>query len=123
MKFHVTYPDSTVEPQWYEKGWGRIFVSHESHKERMIELMKELDEFEFGYLPDNMFAVNPNNGSDWDDTKLIYYGKFNFDSLPDEYFNILAQECIDYHSESCYEEVTSLEDFYGPGTTFNWKED
>src|SRR5687768_11919430 len=38
------------------KGYARIYVENPSDVEKVRSIIKELDEFEFGYLPDNLVA-------------------------------------------------------------------
>lgn len=38
------------------KGWGRIYVLHADHVEAVRAIIKELDEFEYGYLPSSLVA-------------------------------------------------------------------
>ena len=39
------------------KGYGRIYVETEDDIQRVRDIVKELDEFEFEYLPDKLIAV------------------------------------------------------------------
>lgn len=39
------------------KGYGRIFVENESDILMIKEIIREMDEFEFGYLPADLIAV------------------------------------------------------------------
>lgn len=53
------------------KGYARIYVANPQDVPRVESLIKELDEFEFDYLPDGMvapFSEYP---------KLVYTGKFD----------------------------------------------
>ena len=64
------------------KGYARIYVAKPEDVEKVVALIKELDEFEFGYLPEGMvapFSEYP---------KLCYTHKF--DGLC---MNRLASEC------------------------------
>lgn len=38
------------------KGYGRIYVLREEDIPRVKEIIKEMDEFEYGYLPDDLIA-------------------------------------------------------------------
>ena len=54
-----------------KKGFGRIFVNDVRDIERVKEIIQEIDEFEYGYLPSNFiapFSKYPN---------LEYVHKFN----------------------------------------------
>lgn len=39
------------------KGYGRIFVDKEENIARVKEIIKEMDEYEYGYLPDDLITV------------------------------------------------------------------
>lgn len=44
------------------KGYGRIFVEKEEDINKVKDIIKEIDEYEFSYLPDGFIAVfNENN--------------------------------------------------------------
>lgn len=53
------------------KGYGRIYVENEADIEQVKNFIKEIDEYEFGYLPDNLIAPF----SEYPD--VVYTGKFN----------------------------------------------
>lgn len=59
--------------EFAKKTSGRIFVRHEADVQRVIDIIKELDEFEFGYLPDGFVTVMPEDVSK---AKLTYGHKF-----------------------------------------------
>ena len=43
------------------KGYGRIFVEKESDIPKVKEIIRKMDDFEYGYLPEDLIAVfNPN---------------------------------------------------------------
>jgi len=39
------------------KEYGRIYVEKKEDVQKVKDIIKEMDEFEFGYLPKNMIAV------------------------------------------------------------------
>lgn len=44
------------------KGYGRIFVQKEEDIQKVKDIIKEMDEFEYEYLPENLIAVfSPEN--------------------------------------------------------------
>jgi hypothetical protein len=52
------------------KGYGCIFVFKPEHIDKVRRIIRELDEFEYDYLPDGYIAV-------WDgEAKLCYTHKF-----------------------------------------------
>ncbi len=58
-----------------KKGYGRVFVTDESHIEKVKEAMKEVDAYEFiGYFPQDLVTLFAGNGQD-----LIYTHKFEMD--------------------------------------------
>lgn len=59
--------------EFAKKTSGRIFVRHEADVQRVIDIIKELDEFEFEYLPDGFVTVMP---EDVNKAKLTYGHKF-----------------------------------------------
>ena len=65
-----------------QKGESRCFVFNEEDIEKVKEIIKQISEFEFDYLPDNWIAV-------WrgDEKDLVYNGKFDID-IPK-----LTEEC------------------------------
>ena len=56
------------------KGYGRILVQKEEDIQKVKDIIKEMDDFEYDYLPDDMIAVFKTN-----DVKTVY--TLNFDSL------------------------------------------
>lgn len=53
------------------KSYGRIYVDKESSIKKVKEIIKQIDEFEYEYLPDNFIAV-------FDEyPKLVFTGKFD----------------------------------------------
>ena len=53
------------------KGYGRIYCENESDIERVKLIIKKLDEFEYGYLPQSLIA----HFSEY--PKVVYNGKFS----------------------------------------------
>lgn len=43
--------------QFPHKGYGRIFVENETDIPVLKEIIREMDDFEFGYLPTDLIAV------------------------------------------------------------------
>ena len=43
--------------QFPHKGYGRIFVENEDDIQKLKEIIKEMDKFEYGYLPDDLITV------------------------------------------------------------------
>lgn len=53
------------------KGYGRISVQTESDIQKVKDILQEMDDFEFGYLPDDLIAVSS--------LGLVPVGKFDPD--------------------------------------------
>ena len=64
------------------KGLGRIYVQHEDDIDKVREIVKELDENEFYYLPDDFVTTVDQY------PRLVFVGKF--DDMPIE---ALTAEC------------------------------
>ena len=48
--------------QYSRKGYGRFFVEKEEDIEKIKQIIQELDEYEFEYLPENLITVfDPEN--------------------------------------------------------------
>ena len=43
--------------QFTSKDYGRIFVEHEEDIDKVKQIIKELDEYEYNYLPDGLITV------------------------------------------------------------------
>lgn len=56
------------------KGYGRIIVKTPEEKQKVIDLIKEIDDFEFPYMPKDVIAVEKQ-----DTTDVVYIGKFEPD--------------------------------------------
>lgn len=54
------------------KGYGRILVQKEEDIQKVKDIIKEMDDFEYDYLPDDMIAVFKTN-----DVKTVYTHKFD----------------------------------------------
>lgn len=54
------------------KGYGRIFVEKETDIQKVKDIIKEMDEFEFDYLPDDLITVFSE-----DNMKAVYTHKFS----------------------------------------------
>lgn len=65
------------------KTWGRIYVAKPEHVQIVEETIKEVDEFEYDYMPKGVVTV-------WGaDNELIYLHKFEIDA------NALAKACME----------------------------
>lgn len=53
----VLIKDDIYGMQFSRKGWGRIFVEKEEDIEKIREIIKEIDEYEEGYLPKDLITV------------------------------------------------------------------
>lgn len=62
------------------KGESRCYVFKEDHIEKVIEIIKELDDFEFRYMPTNWITVF--NKKDLYRNSMVYNGKFDI-NVPD----------------------------------------
>lgn len=56
------------------KGWARAYVQTQEDAEKAKQILKDMDDFEYGYMPDDFFCVqgDPNAG-------LVWNGKFDPD--------------------------------------------
>lgn len=54
------------------KGYGRIFVEKEEDIQKIKEIIEEIDQFEYSYLPDNLIAVFSD-----ENMKSVYTHKFD----------------------------------------------
>ena len=77
----VLIKDDNYGMQFSRKGYGRIFVETEEDIEKLKEIIKEIDEYEEGYLPedlitvfsdDNFEAVYTHKFCDMNMTKVLY---------------------------------------------------
>lgn len=50
--------------RFYTKSYGRIFVDKQENIERVKEIIKEMDDFEYTYLPDDLITVFDSNTFD-----------------------------------------------------------
>ena len=64
------------------KGYSRIYCETEADIAKVREVVKELDEYEYGYMPSNLVTVYTNYPS------VVYTGKFS-----DLDMNALTAEC------------------------------
>lgn len=64
------------------KTWGRIFVAKSEDVDIVKATIKEVDEFEWEYMPEDVIAVVDG------DESLVYLGKFEIDA------NELARACM-----------------------------
>lgn len=71
-------------PQFTKKTYGRIWVREEADVARVRDLIKDLDEFEFEYLPNDFVAVWPENPRK---AELVYGHKFELRT------DLLEYEC------------------------------
>ena len=49
--------DEGTKRAFRTKGYGRIYVAKEEDVQRVKDIIKEMDPFEFEYLPDNLIAL------------------------------------------------------------------
>ena len=74
---------SAPHARFKRKGSGRIFTDSEENIAKIREMIREIDEYEYDYLPDDLVAIHP--GYD----QAVYNGKFyNFD------LDKLAERCL-----------------------------
>lgn len=67
------------------KGYGRIFVEKEEDIQKVKDKIKELDDFEYGYLPVDLIRVWR---GDLDDITYCYkFDELDIDNLCSELFN------------------------------------
>lgn len=65
------------------KGYGRIFTDSEENVEKIKEVIKEMDEYEFGYLPKDLITVyDPDSFKKYEDGSIgtadtVYNHKFD----------------------------------------------
>lgn len=53
-----------------EKGWSRLYVRNQDDVDRVVEIVRELDSFEFDYMPEGWVAA-------FDEfPNVVYTGKF-----------------------------------------------
>jgi len=64
--------DSRSDDKFKYKGYGRIIVQKKEDIEKVKEIIKEMDGFEFDYLPSDLIGVVEEND-------LVYNGKFDID--------------------------------------------
>lgn len=117
---------------WPHKGYGRIFVSTPEDVKMAQEIIKQVDlevntfPCEYDYLPHDLIAINPDNGEAWEDTSLIYYGKFEFEDLYEPFVEKMKESNIKFEIEvanwdNIYQEwTTSLEQKHGYDAKFYW---
>lgn len=43
--------------QFTRKGYGRIFVEKQEDIQKIKDIIKEIDDYEYGYLPDDLITV------------------------------------------------------------------
>lgn len=67
------------------KGYGRIFVEKEEDIQRVKDKIKEIDDFEYGYLPNDLICIWQGNLED-----LTY--TYKFDELDIDYLCERLQE-------------------------------
>jgi hypothetical protein len=65
------------KPSLVFKGNSRCYVFEESHIKEVEAIIKEISEFEFGYMPENWVTLfTPSYNDD-----LVYNGKFDIDVI------------------------------------------
>lgn len=99
------------------KGYGRIFVEQEKDIPKVKEIIRKMDDFEYGYLPEDLIAVfNPNiktfpadNPKDHLWLDMRYTNKFDSLNLNEFQFRCWAAGvkvfcCMDGNKEyECYD--------------------
>lgn len=73
IKSHPCWIGEKHGPEIPKKTFGRIWVRKIEDKERVIKIIKEVDDFEYEYLPDDFVEVYPCNPKR---ATLVYGGKF-----------------------------------------------
>ena len=64
------------------KGQSRCFVFKEEHKQIVHDVAKQLDEFEYDYMPDDwVTAIDPADQNQNLTSQLVYNGKFDINVL------------------------------------------
>lgn len=53
------------------KGYARIYVEHEDNIQLVKSIIREMDEFEYSYLPENLIAIHTEY------PKVVYTHKFS----------------------------------------------
>ena len=74
-----------MDKNFTTKGYGRIYVMERSHIDSVKHIIKEMDQFEYDYLPDDFITVF----SEY--PKLIFTHKFD-----DLDLDQLALKCFEY---------------------------
>jgi hypothetical protein len=127
MEFKVIKPNPEPSFHWNYKSYGRIFLSDHDHVPMVKKKLKELDEFEWEYLPADIFEVNP-IGLEWEKTDLVYCGKFDMSEIGDKLIKWCKENDIPIKivSGAPYGEGNgyypeSLEEIYGYDARFCWE--
>lgn len=102
MKVQVTIDLKSVD-RLHQKAKGRIFVRHKEHVQQVAEILKQIDEFEYNYLPDNFIAVYNEGGPN----HLIYTHKFDPNILT------LEKACLDKGIKIVVYSSNLCKDYYG----------
>ena len=68
----VVIQDYNNEMTFTRKGYGRIFVETEEDIQRIKDIIKEIDSYEYSYLPENLITVFNN-----DNFESVYTHKFS----------------------------------------------
>jgi len=61
------------------KGLSRCFVFDKFHIKKVEEIIKEVDEFEYDYLPDDWITMWDDSNNELSTTYWVYNGKFDID--------------------------------------------
>jgi len=69
-RFNEKYKNANNDA-FMRKGYGRIFVRQEDDIQKLKDLIKELDDYEYSYLPDDLITV-----FDFENLESTYLHKF-----------------------------------------------
>lgn len=80
-----------------KKQYGRIFVMHKDHIDKVNDIMKKIDDYEYDYCPDNLVTLYDSK------IPLIYLHKFEMckDKITYECLKKgIFVWCVSFHLES-----------------------
>lgn len=60
-----------MDMRFYSKGYGRIYVNTDEDVQKVKDIIKEMDEYEFEYLPKDLIAVYQG------EIQHVFNGKFD----------------------------------------------
>ena len=90
------------------KGFGRIIVDKPEDVQKVKDILKAMDEFEFGYLPEDLIAVRGEPDHN------VYVGKFEPDLDKLEALCKAKGIEIETHEESWMDNMGVPQDVYNP---------